>query len=71
MVILFLVSWKFGLISIAAMVAIIVLLQFTGKNKEWGDVSQALVYHQVRKWLLVLDDAERGHAKYVARFDPE
>lgn len=47
LVILFLVSWVFALISIAAMIAIVLLLQFTGKSKDWGDVSQALVYHQV------------------------
>ena len=47
LVILFLVSWVFALISLAAMVAIVLLLQFTGKSKDWGDVSQALVYHQV------------------------
>ena len=62
--ILFLISWEFALVSLAAMIAIVLLLQFTGKSKDWGDVSQALVYHQVRKWLLVLDDAESGHTKY-------
>ena len=70
LVILFLVSWIFGLISLAAMIAIIMLLQFTGKSKDWGDVSQALVYHQVRKWLLLLDDADRGHTKYVVSTYP-
>jgi len=47
LVVLFLTSWVFGLISIVLMIAIVILLQFSGKTKDWGDVSQALVYHQV------------------------
>ncbi len=61
--ILFMVDWIFAVVALACLVAIIIMLQFAGKSKDWGDVSQALVYHQVRKWLLLLDDADRGHTK--------
>ena len=47
------------------MVCIIVLflyIYFQGPEREWGDVKQAIIFHQVRKFLLRLD-VRKSHAK--------
>lgn len=46
---------------VALLLAIFVLIHYTTPPKPWGDVSQGLIYHQVRKYLLRL---RQEHVKF-------
>ena len=48
-----------AVISLAVMGVIFLYLLYTTPRQEWGDISQSLLYHQVRKLLLKLDAARR------------
>ena len=48
--------------SIGVLVIIFLLIHYTTPPKAWGDVSQSLIYHQVRKYLLRLRQHE--HVKF-------
>lgn len=51
-------------IAVVCLMLIIIYLYFRGPVTNWGDVTHALLYHQVRKYLLVLDRSRASHAKY-------
>ncbi|KAJ4339079.1 hypothetical protein N0V87_003514 [Didymella glomerata] len=46
---------------VALLLAIFILIHYTTPPKPWGDVSQGLIYHQVRKYLLRL---RQEHVKF-------
>ena len=60
--VMFFLDYKHGIIGVAVLLLLIIYLVFRGPVTQWGDVSQALMFHQVRKFLLML--SERPHAKY-------
>ena len=59
----FLVNWIYAFVAIVLFVVIAVLLHLRALPAEWGSISQALIFHQVRKYLLKLD-IRREHVKY-------
>ncbi|KAI9789771.1 MAG: hypothetical protein M1816_005810 [Peltula sp. TS41687] len=46
---------------VVLLVLLFLLIHYTAPPKSWGDVSQSLIYHQVRKYLLRL---RQEHVKY-------
>eukprot|EP01119_Soliformovum_irregulare_P002251 TRINITY_DN12537_c0_g1_i1.p1 TRINITY_DN12537_c0_g1~~TRINITY_DN12537_c0_g1_i1.p1 ORF type:complete len:843 (+),score=253.96 TRINITY_DN12537_c0_g1_i1:41-2530(+) len=50
-------------ISLAVVVALFFYILFRAPDRDWGDISQALMYHQIRKYLLRLD-ARKSHVKF-------
>lgn len=63
MVMCFLISPLYSSIAIIIMLLLIILLHFRSFPTPWGQISQALIFHQVRKYLLMLD-IRKAHVKY-------
>ena len=61
--VMFLLNWSYSLVGVLLLTAIFVFVWWRAPVTNWGDVSQALMYHQVRKYLLRIDEG-RFHAKY-------
>jgi potassium/chloride transporter 9 len=59
---MFFVDGLYATGSIGILVVIFLLIHYTTPPKAWGDVSQSLIYHQVRKYLLRLRQHE--HVKF-------
>jgi len=51
----FLLDWVFALVSLLILCLIFFYLVKRGPDVIWGDVSQSVIFHQVRKYLLRLD----------------
>ncbi|PHH63419.1 hypothetical protein CDD81_6020 [Ophiocordyceps australis] len=51
---MFFIDDTYAAIAICALVFIFMLIHYLAPPKSWGDVSQNLIYHQVRKYLLRL-----------------
>ncbi|KAI9501686.1 amino acid permease-domain-containing protein, partial [Coemansia spiralis] len=52
-----------ALTSTAVVVVLFVYVHYTCPPKPWGDVTQSLIYHQCRKFMLRLD-ARKDHVKF-------
>jgi potassium/chloride transporter 9 len=52
--VMFFVDRLYAAVSVAIMAFIFLIIHYTTPPKSWGDVSQSLIYHQVRKYLLRL-----------------
>ena len=60
--VMFWLNYISATVSTLALIAVFGIILFKGPRKDWGDVSQALMWHQVRKYLLRLD--ADTHAKF-------
>lgn len=58
---MFIVDGVSALLMITFLAFLIVLIHYVSPPKQWGDVSQSLIYHQVRKYLLKL---KQDNVKY-------
>jgi potassium/chloride transporter 9 len=52
--VMFFVDRVYAAVAVGLMAFIFLLIHYTTPPKSWGDVSQSLIYHQVRKYLLRL-----------------
>lgn len=50
-------------VSFVIVVILFFVIHYTAPATQWGDVTQALIYHQVRKYLLRLD-IRKDHVKF-------
>jgi potassium/chloride transporter 9 len=60
---MFVVNPIYAAVTLCVMVLLFMGLFFFGPTTPWGDVSQALIFYQVRKFLLRLD-IRRSHVKF-------
>lgn len=58
---MFFVDGLYATGCVGILVALFLLIHYTSPPKSWGDVSQSLIYHQVRKYLLRL---KQEHVKF-------
>nr|XP_057925020.1 solute carrier family 12 member 9-like isoform X2 [Doryrhamphus excisus] len=63
LVMMFLISAIYAFASIAFMLLLLMLIHYFGLLSNWGYISQALIFHQVRKYLLMLD-VRKDHVKF-------
>uniref|UniRef100_A0A8C7ZSK9 Solute carrier family 12 member 9 n=1 Tax=Oryzias sinensis TaxID=183150 RepID=A0A8C7ZSK9_9TELE len=63
LVMMFLISPIYAFASIVFMLLLLMLIHYLGPCSNWGYISQALIFHQVRKYLLMLD-ARKDHVKF-------
>lgn len=61
--IMFITSPQQGMLAFCMLAGLAYYVHVTAPVTPWGDVSQALIYHQVRKYLLRLD-LRRSHPKF-------
>lgn len=58
---MFVVDGVYASACVALLMVLFLLIHYTAPPKPWGDVSQSLIYHQVRKYLLRL---RQEHVKF-------
>ena len=58
---MFFVDGLYATGCVGLLVIIFLIIHYTTPPKSWGDVSQSLIYHQVRKYLLRL---RQEHVKF-------
>lgn len=64
-IMMFFISPMFSAVSILLCLSLVLALNFFSpvRNANWGSISQALLFHQVRKYLLLLDP-RKDHVKF-------
>ncbi|XP_022111158.1 solute carrier family 12 member 9-like isoform X2 [Acanthaster planci] len=63
LVMMFLINPIWGAVSIAVFIVLFLINSFRISESEWGYITQALIFHQVRKYLLRLD-VRKDHVKF-------
>eukprot|EP00033_Pygsuia_biforma_P000539 GCRY01000633.1.p1 GENE.GCRY01000633.1~~GCRY01000633.1.p1 ORF type:complete len:876 (+),score=229.64 GCRY01000633.1:225-2852(+) len=63
LVAMFYTNLLYAVVVIAIMAGVFFYIHFYSAPQQWGDVTQALIYHQVRKYLLRLD-VRKEHVKF-------
>ncbi|XP_076145941.1 solute carrier family 12 member 9-like isoform X1 [Alosa pseudoharengus] len=62
-VMMFVIEPLFSSASIALLLLLLLFIHYRSATSSWGYISQALIFHQVRKYLLMLD-VRKEHVKF-------
>uniref|UniRef100_A0A8C9S6W8 Solute carrier family 12 member 9 n=1 Tax=Scleropages formosus TaxID=113540 RepID=A0A8C9S6W8_SCLFO len=62
-VMMFLINAIYASASIAFMLLLLLVIHYLSPTSSWGYITQALIFHQVRKYLLMLD-VRKDHVKF-------
>ncbi|XP_033641807.1 solute carrier family 12 member 9-like isoform X1 [Asterias rubens] len=63
LVMMFLINPLWASISIVVFILLFIIISFRISESDWGYITQALIFHQVRKYLLRLD-VRKDHVKF-------